>query len=245
MPEVLNKDLQVLCSRLFRILINYSLQLNCILLGKDVTPIFQPFKVVICSFAQLIKRNTKGVALKVNIVVVKGQAAQHHRIGLAEFLFGNISLLIKVRKDSQFEVKVVVFTAVLGFVGIELSQVGQLLTISLYLSWLRICNLGRLRICSLGSKKVLVRNLRIRCTLARKINSKITQIYRINLVKQVRYKASNYIKFKKNKEFLSSVKLVQDFFLNLFYLVLLIYYIIQRLYHSNSFVPFNLYALVI
>lgn len=42
-------------------------------------------------------------------------------MGLAEFLFGNISLLTKVRKDSQFEVKVVVFTAVLGFVGIELS----------------------------------------------------------------------------------------------------------------------------
>jgi hypothetical protein len=40
---------------------------------------------------------------------------------LAKLLFRNISLLIEVRKDSQFEVKVVIFTVVLGFVGIELS----------------------------------------------------------------------------------------------------------------------------
>ena len=67
----------------------------------------------------------------------------------------------------------------------------------------------------------------------------------MNLVKQVRYKASNYIKFGISKEFLSSIILVQEFFLSLFYLVLLIYYIIQGLYNSNSFIPFNLYALVI
>jgi hypothetical protein len=42
---------------------------------------------------------------------------------LAEFLFRNISLLIKVRKDSQFKVKVVIFTAILKFISIELSQV--------------------------------------------------------------------------------------------------------------------------
>jgi len=40
---------------------------------------------------------------------------------LAKLLFRNIGLLIEVRKDSQFEVKVVVFTAILGFVGVELS----------------------------------------------------------------------------------------------------------------------------
>jgi len=42
---------------------------------------------------------------------------------LAKFLFRNISLLAEVRKDGQFKVKVIVFTAVLGFVGIELGQV--------------------------------------------------------------------------------------------------------------------------
>ena len=40
---------------------------------------------------------------------------------MAKFLFRNISLLVEVRKDGQFKVKVVVFTAILRFVGIELS----------------------------------------------------------------------------------------------------------------------------
>ena len=156
MPKVLNKDLQTLYSQFFGVLVNYGPQLGRILLGKDITLIFQSFKVVTCSFAQLIKRNTKGVALKVSVIVVKGQAAQHSRVGLAELLFRDISLLTEVRKDSQFEVKIIVFTAILRFVGIELSQVSQLLTIGLYLGGLRICNLRiynlriySLRICGL------------------------------------------------------------------------------------------------
>ena len=40
---------------------------------------------------------------------------------MAKFLFRNISLPIEVRKDSKFKVKVIVFTAILGFVSIELS----------------------------------------------------------------------------------------------------------------------------
>ena len=121
MSEVLNKNLQALYSQLFGVLLNYGLQFSCIPLGKDITPIFWPFKVVIYSFAQLVKGDTKGVTLKVSIVVVKCQAAQYSRVGLAELLFRNISLLIKVRKDSQFKIKIVVFTAVFGFVGIKLS----------------------------------------------------------------------------------------------------------------------------
>jgi len=39
---------------------------------------------------------------------------------LAKLLFRNVSLLTEVRKDGQFEVKVIVFTAILGFVGVEL-----------------------------------------------------------------------------------------------------------------------------
>ena len=178
-----------------------------------------------------------------------------------------------VRKDSQFKVKIVVFTAVLRFISIELSQVSQLLTIGLYLGGLQIYNLqvyslqisglqiyslqiynlnsGRglvrilvYRVRNLGYRGIAVRNLSTRYTLAHKINSKTTQVCRINLVKRVRYKASNYIKFRASKEFLSNVILVQDFFLSLLYLVFLIQYIIQRLYNSNSFVFFNLYALV-
>jgi hypothetical protein len=45
---------------------------------------------------------------------------QYSGIGLAEFLFGNISLLIEVHKDNKFKVKVIIFIAVLGFISIEL-----------------------------------------------------------------------------------------------------------------------------
>jgi hypothetical protein len=46
------------------------------------------------------------------------------------------------------------------------------------------------------------------------------------LVKRVRYKASDYIKFRRSKEFLSFLKLVKDFLFSLFCLVLLIYCVI-------------------
>ena len=38
---------------------------------------------------------------------------------MTKLLLKNISLLIEVRKDGQFEVEVVVFTAVFGFISIE------------------------------------------------------------------------------------------------------------------------------
>ena len=229
------------------------------------------------SLVQLIKGNTKGVTLKVSIVVVKCQAAQYSRVGLAKLLFRNISLLITVYKDSQFKVKIIVFTAILRFVGIELSQVSQLLAIGLYLGRLQIYNLqiyslriynlriyglqiyslqiyslriynlnnrgnlvhilvyGGIIVYNLGYRGIIVRNLGTRCALASKINSRTAQVYRINLVKRVRYKASNYIKFRTSKEFLSNIILVQDFFLSLLYLVFLIsilykdYIIVTRL----------------
>ena len=175
-------------------------------------PIFQPFKVVVYSFAQLIKGNTKGVAFKVSIVVVKYQAAQYGKIGLTKFLFRNISLLAKVRKNGQFKVKIIIFTAILRFISIELSQVSQLLAIGLYLGSLRIYNLSNrrglvrilvYRVCNLGYGGIMVRNLSTRCTLARKINSKAAQVYRTNLVKQVSYKARDPIKFKGDKKVIS------------------------------------------
>jgi hypothetical protein len=61
---------------------------------------------------------------------------------------------------------------------------------------------------NLGYGGITVRNLSTRCTLARKINSGTAWVYRMNLVKRVRYKASDYIKFGTRKEFLSSVVLV-------------------------------------
>ena len=231
MPKVLDKDLQILYSRFFGVLVDYGPQLNRILLGKDITLIFWSFKVVTCSFIQLIKRNTKGVALEVGVIVVKGQAAQYGRVGLAKLLFRDISLLTEVYKDSQFKVKIIVFTTVLRFVGIELSQVSQLLAIGLYLGGLQIYNLQiynlriyglriyglwiySLRIYDLNNRGnlvrilvyrgVTVRDLGTRCALAYKVNSKTPQIYRANLVKQVRYKAKDPIKFKVGEESVSS-----------------------------------------
>ena len=64
------------------------------------------------------------------------------------------------------------------------------------------------RVCSLGYGGIIVRNISTRCALASKISPKAAYVYRTNLVKWVRYKASNYIKFRTSKEFLSSVILV-------------------------------------
>ena len=85
---------------------------------------------------------------------------------------------------------------------------------------LRICDLnnrrGLVRVLvyrgitfrNLGYGGITVRNLSTRYALAYKINSKTAWVYRTNLVKRVRYKASNYIKFRRSKEFLSFLELV-------------------------------------
>ena len=119
----------------------------------------------------------------------------------------------------------IIFTAILRFISIELSQVSQLLAVGLCLGGLRICDLwiyglwiyglwicglwiydlnnrGRvlarilvyrdISVCDLGYGGIAVHSLRIGCVLARKINSKAAQVYGINLVKWVRYKASCY-----------------------------------------------------
>ena len=59
-------------------------------------------------------------------------------------------------------------------------------------------------VCNLGYGGIIVRNLSTRCTLARKINSKIAWVYRTNLVKQVRYKARDPIEFEAGEEVVSS-----------------------------------------
>ena len=55
---------------------------------------------------------------------------------------------------------------------------------------------------------IAVRDLGIGYTLAYKVNSKTPWVYRANLVKYIRYKASNLIKFRKSKEFIYSNNLV-------------------------------------
>ena len=137
--------------------------------------IFQSFKVVICGFTQFIKGNAKGVTFKVSIVIVKYQAVQYSGVGLAELLFRNISLLTKVYKDSQFKVKIVIFTTILKFVSIELGQVSQLLTVGLRLGKLWVYNLGnsgRVLVYILVYRGIVVCNLGTRYTLAHKVNSK-------------------------------------------------------------------------
>ena len=145
------------------------------------------------SFIQLIKGNTKGVTLKVSVVVVKYQAAQYSRVGLAKLLFRNISLLITVRKDGQFKVEIIIFTAILRFVGIELSQVSQLLAVSPCLGGLQIYKLRvyglrisglriySLQICNLNSRRGLVcilvyrvRNLGYRGIAVRNLSTRYT-----------------------------------------------------------------------
>jgi len=61
---------------------------------------------------------------------------------------------------------------------------------------------------NLGYVGIAVRNLGTGCTLARKINSETAWVCRTSLVKWVRYKASDYIKFGRSKEFLSFLELV-------------------------------------
>ena len=63
-------------------------------------------------------------------------------------------------------------------------------------------------VCILGYKGIAIHNLRIGYTLAYKINFKGTQVYRMNLVKYIRYKINNFTKFKKSKEFINSFNLV-------------------------------------
>ena len=51
----------------------------------------------------------------------------------------------------------------------------------------------------------MVYSLGIGYILASKVSSEAAWVYGINLVEYIRYKASNYIKFRTSKEFLSSI----------------------------------------
>jgi hypothetical protein len=65
-----------------------------------------------------------------------------------------------------------------------------------------ILGYGGIIVCS------VVRNLRVGCILASEVTFKAALVYRANLVKWVRYKASDYIKFRRSKEFFCGFNLV-------------------------------------
>ena len=85
-----------------------------------------------------------------------------------------------------------------------------------------ILDCGGIMVRNLGYRGITVRNLGTGYTLAYKINSETAQVCRANLVKYIRYKASDPIKFGRGKEFISFFGLVQDLFFSLFYQVLFI-----------------------
>jgi hypothetical protein len=79
---------------------------------------------------------------------------------------------------------------------------------SLQIYSLRILNNGGSLVRILVYGGVIVHSLRVGCILASKVSPKAAYVCGTSLVKWVRYKASNYIKFKTSKEFFSSVILV-------------------------------------
>ena len=97
---------------------------------------------------------------------------------------------------------------------------GGLQICDLWMCGLQICGLWicGLQICNLNTRSdlvhilvyrgVVVCDLRVGCILANGVNSEAAWVCKTNLVKWVRYKASNYIEFGRSKEFLSSVVLV-------------------------------------
>ena len=59
-------------------------------------------------------------------------------------------------------------------------------------------------VCILVYRGIAVCDLGIRCGLARKVDSKTPWVYRVNLVKWVRYKAKDPIEFKTGEESINS-----------------------------------------
>ena len=68
----------------------------------------------------------------------------------------------------------------------------------------------------LSSKGIIVRDLRLRCIPARKIDLKVTLTYSLRLIKRIDYEARDLIEFKRSKG-LNSSDLFLDLLLSLFY----------------------------
>jgi len=89
-------------------------------------------------------------------------------------------------------------------------QICGLQIYSLQICGLQICGLNNRSglVCILVYRGVAVCNLGTGCALANGVNSETTWVCGMNLVKWVRYKASDHIKFGRSKEFLSFLELV-------------------------------------
>jgi hypothetical protein len=73
----------------------------------------------------------------------------------------------------------------------------------------------------LSSRGITVRDLRLRCAPARKINPEVALTYSLRLIKRIGYEARDLIEFKGGKG-PSGSDLFLDLLLSLFYWVLLI-----------------------
>ena len=107
--------------------------------------------------------------------------------------------MTKVYKNSQFKAKVIVFIIIFKLINIKLSQISQLLFISLYLSNLNVYNLSDKRVLLinkrgllidegiliyiLSSKSIIIRNLRLKYTLVYNIDLKVTLTRNLSLIK--------------------------------------------------------------
>jgi hypothetical protein len=84
----------------------------------------------------------------------------------------------------------------------------QIYKLQIYSLWIRDLKNGGSLVRILVYRGIIVHSLKVGYILASKVSPKAAYIYRTNLVKWVRYKASNHIKFRTSKEFLSSIILI-------------------------------------
>ena len=68
----------------------------------------------------------------------------------------------------------------------------------------------------LSSKSITVRDLRLKCAPARKIDLEVALTYSLRLIKRIGYEARDLIEFKRSKRF-NSFDLFSNLFFTLFY----------------------------
>jgi hypothetical protein len=68
----------------------------------------------------------------------------------------------------------------------------------------------------LSSKGITVRDLRLKCAPARKIDLEVTLTYNLRLIERINYEAKDLIEFKRDKRF-NGFDLFLDLLFSLFY----------------------------
>ena len=71
-------------------------------------------------------------------------------------------------------------------------------------------------VCILSSKSITVRDLKLKCTPAYKINLKVVLTYNLRLIERINYEARDLIEFKRSKG-LNNSDLFLDLLFSLFY----------------------------